>query len=74
MGRKKTGHFLYNIELCVKTENNRMNIILSYYLLKDKWSSLSLDNSNPNDLKYHIEKNSLSSVKRSYTFLLLQSL
>ena len=36
MGTKKTGHFLYNIELCVKTENNRTNIILSYYLLKDK--------------------------------------
>ena len=34
-GKGKTGHFLYNIELCVKAENNRTNIILSYYLLED---------------------------------------
>ena len=31
-GKGKTGHFLYNIELYVKTENNRTNIILSYLL------------------------------------------
>ena len=35
--KKKTRHFLYNIELCVNTVNNREKIILIYsYLLEDK--------------------------------------